>query len=163
MIISLIHDYTIKISRRILMYSYKKRFQSAGSNVIFDILTSTFSFHSISLGDNVYIGPNAYFSSSHGKIKISDNVMFGPGVKILGGNHKFSLDVPMFFQDKNDNDDDGTIIIENDVWIGANVIILPNVKIEQGCVVGAGSVVTKDLKKFSVYAGNPCKFIKERS
>ena len=162
MIISLLHDYTIKISRRILMYSYKNRFYSAGSNVIFDILTSTFSFHSISLGDNVYIGPNAYFSSSHGKIIISDNVMFGPGVKILGGNHKFSKDLPMFFQDKNEDDYDGTIIIENDVWIGANVIILPNVKIGEGCIVGAGSVVTKDLSKFSIYAGNPCKFLKKR-
>ena len=68
----------------------------------------------------------------------------------------------MFFQDKNEDDYDGTIIIENDVWIGANVIILPNVKIGEGCIVGAGSVVTKDLSKFSIYAGNPCKFLKKR-
>jgi acetyltransferase-like isoleucine patch superfamily enzyme len=162
MILSILHDYTIKIVRRILLYSYKGRFHAVGSNVIFDILTSTFSFQSISLGDNVYIGSNAFFSFSHGKIKIDDNVMFGPGVKILGGNHKFDLDTPMFFQHKTEEDDDGSIIIENDVWIGANVIILPNVRIGEGCIVGAGSVVTRDLSKFSIYAGNPCKFLRKR-
>ena len=56
----------------------------------------------------------------------------------------------------------GTIIIEDDVWIGANSIILKNVTLGQGCVVGAGSVVTKSVEPYAIVAGNPAKLIKYR-
>ncbi|TDH69510.1 hypothetical protein CCR75_005048 [Bremia lactucae] len=52
------------------------------------------------------------------------------------------------------------ITIEDDVWIGGNAVILPGMTIGYGAVIGAGSVVTKDVPPMSVYAGNPAKFIK---
>ena len=56
----------------------------------------------------------------------------------------------------------GDIIIENDVWIGANCVILPNVRIGEGAVIAAGSIVNKNIKPFSLYGGVPAKFIKKR-
>ena len=55
----------------------------------------------------------------------------------------------------------GGIFIGNNVWIGANCCILPNVHIGDNCVIGAGSVVTKDIPSNSVAAGNPAKVIKK--
>jgi acetyltransferase-like isoleucine patch superfamily enzyme len=54
------------------------------------------------------------------------------------------------------------VTIANDVWIGANCIILPGVNIGEGAVVAAGSVVTKNVEPFSIVAGIPAKFIKQR-
>ena len=61
------------------------------------------------------------------------------------------------------NVDKRNIIIEDDVWIGANSVILPGITIEQGAVIGAGSVVTKDVPSYAIVAGNPAKIIKYRS
>lgn len=54
----------------------------------------------------------------------------------------------------------GFITIEDDVWLGANVTILPNVTLKKGSIIGAGSVVTKDTEEFSIYAGIPAKKIR---
>ena len=56
----------------------------------------------------------------------------------------------------------GDIIIENDVWIGANSTIMSGVRIGNGCVVGAGSTVAKDIPPYSIVAGNPAKIVKKR-
>ncbi len=57
---------------------------------------------------------------------------------------------------------DGHVIIKDDVWIGANSIIMPNIVIEKGAVIGAGSVVTKDVMPYEIVAGNPAKHINWR-
>lgn len=54
------------------------------------------------------------------------------------------------------------IIIEDDVWIGANAIILSGVTIGEGAIIGAGSVVTKNVEPYTIFAGNPAKKIKMR-
>ena len=77
---------------------------------------------------------------------------------------------PIFFEewnlDKRDVtsawDNKGDIVIGNDVWIGGRVIILPGVKIGEGAIIGAGSVVTKDVSEYDVVAGNPARVIKNR-
>jgi virginiamycin A acetyltransferase len=56
----------------------------------------------------------------------------------------------------------GNIIIEDDVWIGSNSIILSGVRIGRGAIIGAGSVVTKDVERYSVVAGNPSKVLRKR-
>lgn len=53
------------------------------------------------------------------------------------------------------------VLIENGAWIGANCVVLPGVKVGENCMVGAGSVVSKDTESFSVCAGNPCRKIKD--
>ena len=125
---------------------------------------SLFIKHShIHLGDNVSIGPNAVFYAYIANIYIGNNVMFGPNVTISAGGHRIdNLDVPMALCTKKTEDDDKDIVIEDDVWIGANVVILKGVHIAKGCVIGAGSVVTKSTTPFGVYVGNPAKIIRYR-
>ena len=70
------------------------------------------------------------------------------------------IDVPMNQQGMEES---GTVVIEDDVWIGARVTILKDVTIGKGSIIGAASVVTKDVPPYSVVAGNPARLIRKRS
>ena len=117
----------------------------------------------ITLGDDVIIGTNSCFLSTGAKLKIGNKVLFGPHVYIISGDHqanqvgKYIMDVQ-----KKTEVCDQDIVIEDDVWIGAGTIILKGVTIGRGSVIGAGSVVTKSTKPYSINAGNPCRYIKDR-
>lgn len=111
----------------------------------------------ISLGDHSGIGVNALISSH---VTIGNDVMMGPDCIILTANHSMERNgIPMRLQG---HESFRPVVIGNDVWIGARVIILPGVKIGDGAVIGAGSVVTKDVEPYSVVAGNPAKRIRMR-
>ena len=116
----------------------------------------------IEVGSHVYFGANCVIQSVHGDIVIGSHVMFGPGVHIHGGNHKIDdLDGYMDEATKRYGDDPPVVICD-DVWIGANAIILPGVTVGEGAVVGAGAVVTHDVEPYSVVAGNPAKILRFR-
>lgn len=152
-----------KIFRRVFSVLYKRKFNSAGKNISFDPFSSVFSYSSINLGRNVFIGRGAYFSSSHSEINIGSNIMFGPDVHIYGGNHIFNnVGLFMYKIKKDIAHIDGNVIIESDVWIGGKSIILSGVVIGKGAIIGAGSIVTKNVKPYSISAGNPAKIIKMR-
>ncbi|MCG3864916.1 MULTISPECIES: DapH/DapD/GlmU-related protein [unclassified Photobacterium] len=152
-----------KILRSILINIYKSFFLSCGENVNFYPIRSHFSYRTIKLGKNVFIAPKAWFSSDRGYIIIGNDVMFGPNVQIYGGNHIY--DVIGYRMNENHKSEvhiDKNVIINDDVWIGANTIILSGVTIGSGCIIGAGSIVTKDIPEYCIAAGNPCKVIKKR-
>lgn len=110
----------------------------------------------MNFGENVYFGHNNYL---FGKIKIGNDFMSGPNVSIMGGNHGYKdTKISMIYQKSSS---DG-VIIENDVWIGANATILDGVKIASHCIIGAGSVLTKDTQEWGIYVGNPAKMVKKR-
>ena len=98
--------------------------------------------------------PGCYIQA-YGGIEFGSNVEIGPGVKIISQNH----DVNDFSKPKKAIK---PIKIGNNVWIGANSVILPEVEIGDNVVIGAGSVVTKDIPKNSIAVGNPCKVIKQK-
>ncbi len=92
-------------------------------------------------------------------IKIGDNVLIGPNVVIRAADHNFdNIDIPINMQGHRS----GRIIIEDNVWIGANVTIIRDVTIGTGSVIGAGAVVTKDVPPYSIAAGVPARVIKSR-
>ena len=112
---------------------------------------------SLELGDNSGIGINAQIN---GKTVIGDNVMIGPDVCIFATNHKFDrTDIPMNAQGFSE---EKPVIIGNDVWIGARVIILPGVCVGSGAIIGAGAVVTHDVPDCAIVGGNPARILKMR-
>ena len=98
------------------------------------------------IGANSSIGPYGYVGCS-GKIRIGSNVMFGPKCSLFAENHIFS-DAKKTI--KSQGVKQKGIVVEDDCWIGSNVIILDGVTIGRGSVIGAGTLVTKDIPAGSV-------------
>ena len=111
----------------------------------------------VSIGKDCQINENVFIQGA----KIGNNVMIAPNVAILNSTHKFDrFDIPM---NEQGIEEVKNPVIENDVWIGRNVIILPGIKIGNGSIIAAGAVVTKDVKESSIMGGVPAKVIKKRN
>ncbi len=113
----------------------------------------------IHLGNRVIVRPGSViFSDTNGFITIEDDVMMGQGVHIYVSNHQFkNPNVPIIEQGSFKF---SHVILHKGCWIGANSIILPGVEIGENSVVGAGSIVTKNVPARTLYAGNPAKLIR---
>lgn len=119
----------------------------------------------ICCGNNVSIGPNAYFMNGRAKIYIGDCVMFGPHVTIITGDHRTDLCGRYMITIKNEEklpENDKNVIFEGDNWIGANSTILKGVFVGRGSIIAAGALVTKDVPAFSIVGGVPAKVIRMR-
>jgi len=122
-----------------------------GNNIFFS-KKNTFS-----LGKDCFIGYGCHFGSD---VNIGDSVMLAPRVALVGGDHDIS--------EKNVKLKESgrasckLITIKSNVWIGYGAIIMHGVTIGEGAVIAAGSIVTKDVDKFTVVAGVPAKKIRER-
>ena len=111
----------------------------------------------IKIKDNAKIGVNCQMPDD---IEIGYDVMIGPDVLVIGHNHHYSnLEIPMRLQGIKKAP---PVSIENDVWVGARVIILPGVTIGNGSIIGAGAVIAKNIPPYSICVGNPARIIKSR-
>ena len=109
------------------------------------------------IGERSGVGINCEIN---GPVTIGKDVMMGPEVVVYTSGHKFDrTDISMMDQGFTDV---RPVEIGDDVWIGRRAIIMPGVKIGNGCVIGAGAVVTKDIPDYSVAAGAPARVIKNR-
>ncbi|MFH0846039.1 MAG: acyltransferase [Patescibacteria group bacterium] len=106
----------------------------------------------LTVGDNCDLGVNNFIC---GKVKIGNNVSIGPNVNIPGANHNIKTTESI---KTSGNEMKGTII-KDEVWIGGNSSILDGVTIEKGAVIGAGSVVTKDIPEYAIAVGAPAKVV----
>lgn len=136
-------------------------FKKTGRNI--NVETGAFfgTGEGISIGDNSGIGKNAYISNigGGGELVIGDNVMMGPDVVILTKEHNHNdISIPMNLQGSYSS----RVVIEDDVWIGIRVIILPGITISKGSIVGAGAVVTKNIPEYSIVGGVPARILKSR-
>jgi maltose O-acetyltransferase len=112
----------------------------------------------VSLGNYSSLNRNCWVAND---TVIGDYVMMGPGVAIISSSHNFSdIDVPMVLQGAPER---RKVLIHDDVWIGTGAIILPGVIIGSHSIIGAGSVVTRDIPEWSIAAGNPAVVIRSRS
>lgn len=157
-----------------------KDFKKIGKNVVFERGVLVFHPENIEIGDNVYIGHNTilkayhrnkfiignnswigqgcYFHSAAG-IRIGNAVGIGPMVKIISSYHKEEgLDKPILFSPLEFKE----VVLEDGCDIGIGSIILPGVRIGKGAIIGAGSVVTKDVSAYSIAAGVPAKLLRKR-
>ncbi|MEI6894784.1 MAG: sugar O-acetyltransferase [Colwellia sp.] len=148
----------------------KTLFQSCGQGVIIESGLHMDYGSSINLGDRVYININCTFIDGHlgnvhsnrsgsnsddsehdTQIRLGDDCLIGPNVQFLAVSHDIE---PVLRQAHKYNYVKG-ITLQHNVWLGAGVIVLAGVNIGENSVVGAGSVVTKDIDANSFYAGNP--------
>lgn len=114
----------------------------------------------IHIGENTYIGENNNLRAADGVIEIGNNCLISQGVTIVTSNHKIEKDNLIVNQGWKSKK--GKVYIEDDVWIGANAVVLPDVTIHKGAVIAAGAIVTKDVPEYAIVAGNPARIIKYR-
>ncbi|MGH2726710.1 MAG: acyltransferase [Actinomycetota bacterium] len=143
-------------SKRLRAWSGGRLLARCGENVNIEHGVILENARSSELGSNSGLGIDARL----GTFKIGSNVMMGPDVVFVSLNHEFgNADVPMIQQGFGT---DQPVIVEDDVWIGARVVVLPGRRIGTGSVVGAGAVVTADVPPYSIVGGNPARVIKDR-
>ncbi len=155
-------------------------FSHLGEGVVLEPGTLVFHPENIELGDNVYVGHNTILKAWHknrmtigahtwigqgcffhsaGGIEIGRAVGIGPMVKILTSQHTAEeLDTPVLFSDI----DFAPVVLGDGCDIGVGAVLLPGVTIGEGAIVGAGAVVTHDVPRLEVWAGNPARFLKKR-
>lgn len=114
----------------------------------------------IIIGSNVLIDDYSFISAQE-FIDIGDDTMIAAGAYIMDFNHKYPLSNYRSLAGEEQGYEKKAVSIGAGVWIAAHVIVLPGVKIGDGSVIGAGSVVTKDIPAFSIAVGNPAKVIKK--
>lgn len=109
------------------------------------------------IGNHVWIGPQSYFDARD--LILEDHVGWGPGAKVLGSVHTaLPLDVPVIRTDLHIR----PVRVEAWADIGTNATILPGVTVGKGAIIGAGSVVTRDVPPFAIVAGSPARFLRWR-
>lgn len=152
-------------------------FKSVGDRVTFDDHCEVNSPELISIGSDVHFYRGVYLSPCGTHIDIGSNTHFAPygclyGPLIVGDNcavaahvvlasigHGYArTDIPMVEQKALKKE----IVLEDDVWIGANAVITQGVRVGTGSIVGAGAVVTRDVPPFSVVGGSPARVIRDR-
>lgn len=112
------------------------------------------------MGMHCYINPHCVMFTGNG-ITLGDYVLLAPGVMLMPSNHAFARrDIPIrhqgFLQSR------GGIVIEDDVWIGANSVILDGTHIGKGAIIAAGSVVRGQVPPYEIWGGTPAMMIKDR-
>ena len=129
-------------------------FKTAGDKITIpnDMLIS--GAENISLGSSVSFGPRSLIYTTRATLTIGNHVVCGPELMIITGDHRFDIR-DKYIDEITDEmklpENDRPVIIEDDVWIGARVIILKGVTIHRGSIIAAGAVVTKDVPEYSIY------------
>lgn len=165
---------------KIKLFFYKK---DIGKNTYIDKLVNVYGWEHISIGNNTLIGEQTWLNvngriknfkhikignycylgrrnllSSSKELIIGDYVMTNNDCKFYGSNHVYSNPMNPYIATGTMNDD--ILKIGTNVWIGGNSIVLGAITIGHGSIIGAGSVVTKNIPPFSIAVGNPCRVVK---
>ena len=129
-----------------------------GRNVKIDELVRFDHPARIAIGDETFIGRGSFIQGGGG-VKIGRDVLIGPSVKIWSADHSFAdPDAPI----RSQGHDFAPVVIGDDAWLGANVVVLKGVSVGCGSVIAAGSVVTRDVAPYAIVAGVPAKPIGSR-
>lgn len=149
---------------------WKRCMKHCGRNVYLRPMSSDIKgLGNLSIGDGTSIPKGSTIYCTLAPLTIGKKVIFGPHPTIITGDHRIDI-VGKYIIDVTDDDKfenginnyDAPVVIEDDVWCGANVTILKGVTIGRGSVVAAGAVVTKSFPPYSIIGGVPAKLIKMR-
>ncbi len=179
--ISIVSSIPTEIGIRLRAVAYRFLFKKCGRNLRVDSGVTILGFENISLGDNISIMKNSYIyahdggeltigdnftlnsnsqlGASFGKIIIGNDCAIAPNCLLRASNHRFdNPDIPF----RKQGHTYGEIILEDDIWIASNSVITADTKIGRGSIIGAGSIVTKNIEPFSIVGGVPAKLIRKR-
>lgn len=143
---------------------YKKNMKHCGKSVYLRPMSSDLKgLENLSIGDYSSIPKGAVFYCTEAPLIIGKKVIFGPNPTIITGDHRIDR-VGIYIMDSHEKlpQNDAPVIIEDDVWTGANITILKGVTIGRGSIIAAGAVVTKSCPAYSIIGGIPAKIIKYR-
>jgi acetyltransferase-like isoleucine patch superfamily enzyme len=151
-----------KIPKYIFLPIGRKFFARSGAQVNFNFFDH-FDFNNIYLSDCVAISNGAHWSAPNAKIVVGNKVMFGPNSTILTGDHVYDMiGRYMYDCDEKRSGDDLDVVIEDDVWVGANVTILKGVRIGKGAIVAACALVRTDVPPYAIVGGVPARVLRYR-
>ncbi|MEW5856158.1 MAG: acyltransferase [Cyanobacteriota bacterium] len=136
-------------------YYLANKLKSCGTNCSFYMPIYVNGAENVEIGDNVSIAPYVHMWGEGG-IKIGNRVMIASHTAITSLTHDHHQ------KEQYKTSIKGKVTIEDDVWIGAHSVILPNITIGKGAVIGAGSVVTKNIEPYSIVFGVPAKHYQYR-
>jgi acetyltransferase-like isoleucine patch superfamily enzyme len=152
----------VYVSDRVLLYQAREGGKIHLGNkvcILRDTILETALGGQIIIDDESWIHPRCQLNAYLGSIKIGKNVQIAPNCAFYSYDHSFLPDKAIIEQPLITK---GDIVIEDGVWIGVGTIVLSGVKIGQGAVIGAGSLVTGNIEANSIAAGRPAKMIKNR-
>lgn len=157
------------INKNIILYYHKKRWRKLNKHNE-TVAMRMFDRDKVSVGNYTYGHLNVFeWGMIEERLQIGNFVSIAEGVKfILGGNHStdsystFPFSAKAGLEAGIDAKSKGAIVVNDDVWIGLDVVILSGVTIGRGAVIAAGSIVTRDVQPYAIVAGNPAKFVKYR-
>jgi galactoside O-acetyltransferase len=179
--ISILSSIPTEIGKRLRYIAYKPLFKRVNGRFSIDTGVTIMGFENITLGSNVAFMKNSYvyahdegelviadnftmnsnsqLGASFGKIIIGNDCAIAPNCVLRASNHTFdNPNIPS----REQGHTYGEIIIEDDVWISSNCVITADTKIGKSSIIGAGSVVTKNVEPYSIMGGVPAKLIKKR-
>lgn len=145
----------MKLLKKLKNFYISKRIKKCGKDVSFGNNILITNYDKLELGEHIAIGPNNIFYAAIQPVKMGNYIMTGPNVTFITGNHRTDVIGEYMFNVKEKKpENDAAIVIEDDVWIGANVTILKGVKIGTGSIIGAGSIVFKSVPPYTIVYSN---------
>lgn len=149
---------------KFLSIFYKKEMKQCGKNVYLRPTSSDLKgLWNLSIGDYTSVPKGSVFYCTEAPLTIGSKVIFGPHPTIITGDHRIDV-IGKYIIDSHEKlpENDAPVVIEDDVWTGANITILKGVTIGRGSVVAAGAVVNKSCPPYSIIGGVPAKVLKFR-
>ncbi len=143
---------------------YKRAMRHCGKNVYLRPMSSDLKgLWNMSIGDGTSIPKGSTFYCTEAPLTIGKKVIFGPHPTIITGDHRTDV-IGQYIMDVHEKlpENDAPVVIEDDVWCGANVTILKGVTIGHSSIVAAGSVVTRSFPPYSIIGGVPAKLLRIR-
>ncbi|MDN5098607.1 acyltransferase [Aliarcobacter butzleri] len=179
--ISVLSSIPTEIGVRLRYFAYRSFFKKTNGIFRIDSGVTIFGFDNIELGKNVNFAKNSYvyandngvliigdnftmnnnsqLGAASGKIVIGNDCSIAPNCVLRASNHAFTnIEIPI----REQGHTYGEIVVEDDVWVASNCVVTANTRIGKGSIIGAGSVVTKNVEPYSIMGGVPAKLIKKR-
>lgn len=144
------------VAKKVYVWKFRKTVRHAGRNLQIQFPLVVVGGGGVEIGDDVSIAAFVHIWGACG-VRIGNRVMIASHVAITSQTHDDAAPV------MKESHKSAPVVIEDDVWIGAHSVIFPGIRVGEGAVIGAGSIVNKDIPAFAVAAGVPARVMRYRN